>query len=67
METARLVEDVERQKTAMRLMAEALAMIPDPSRYRQFRMRIKYAPMKKDFTPMEQEFAKQLVAGMQGE
>ena len=65
METVRLIEDAEQKKSAMRLMAEALAMIPDPSRYRQFGMRINYAPMKKDFTPEEQKFAKQLVKALQ--
>jgi hypothetical protein len=65
METVRLIEDAEQKKSAMRLMAEALAMIPDPSRYRQFGMRINYAPMKKSFTPEEKELAKQLVEAIQ--
>ena len=67
LETAEKIDNSRRKRAAMRLMAKALTMLPDPSSYRQIfdAGRVNYAPLKAAFTPAEQAFAKQLVKGLQ--
>ena len=64
MEIIQLIDDNNKRKDQMRIMAESLAKT---DRRGHFQMTVDITCLKKTFTPEEQAFAKQLVEAMQEE
>ena len=64
MELVGQMEGPDKKRTAIRSMARSLTRVADPESFRRFVGPGQTRPLKRDFTPDEQRFAKQLVTAL---